>query len=115
MSRRISNDDGCPEDVKEQANKRGPSRPAPTEEKIEQPFLTEFETGPVIANPVDTPAAFETEKDRYRGQFGRSFRNEEQFEYFMMLPLSETDRAKFIQRVWEHDRNEHSRLKPVSE
>lgn len=48
---------------------------------------------------VDTPQLFEQELDRYRPHIGTLFRNEEEFETFMRLPISNNDRVTLLQKL----------------
>lgn len=48
---------------------------------------------------VDSPALFEQELTRYRGQLGPLFKSEQEFETFMRLPISKDQRTALLQKL----------------
>jgi len=51
--------------------------------------------------PPETIEGWETELDRMRGKWGQYFKNNEEFELFAMLPLTEDQRWTVLRAVGE--------------
>ena len=63
--------------------------------------FTEIPTATITDNVpvVDTPISFEQELTKYRPVIGSMFRKEDDFETFMRLPISDTDRMTLLQKL----------------
>jgi len=51
----------------------------------------------VAKDPVDSPAALDAFKEKLRPLYGRTFRDETEFELFCMLPIGEEERRQLFQ------------------
>lgn len=51
--------------------------------------------------PPETIEGWENELDRLRGKWGHYFKNNEEFELFVMLPLTDEQRMKVLRDVGE--------------
>ena len=63
--------------------------------------FTEIPTATITDNVpiVDTPISIEQELTKYRPVIGSMFRKEDDFETFMRLPISDTDRMTLLQKL----------------
>jgi hypothetical protein len=52
-----------------------------------------------VQAPPETLEGWEDELQRLRGKWGQFFKNNEEFEYFVMLPLTDEQRHKVIRDV----------------
>ena len=70
--------------------------------------FTEIPTATITDNVpvVDTPISFEQELTKYRPVIGSMFRKEDDFETFMRLPISDTDRMTLLQKLIAHKQHE---------
>ena len=51
--------------------------------------------------PLDPPLAWEEDTALAFTTWGKFFKNKEEFEYFWMLPISQSQREQLIKALWE--------------